>query len=208
MPELVEFLESLSSADPVPGGGSVAALDAALAASLLAMVANLTLGRKRYADVQDQVAEVRGAARDLRDRAVQLVQHDSDAYRAVSEAMALPKDTDEGRAARARRVQDALQRAVDPPLDTMGVAHSVLALAQRLVIVGNRSAISDVGTAALAARSAYQAALLNVEINLHSITDVEWVAGVRARLGAMEDVDAIERQVTDRVRSIIGGNAA
>ena len=186
----------------------MAALDAALAASLLAMVANLTLGRKRYLNVQQEVARIRDAAVGLRDHASTLVRRDSEAYRRVSGALALPKDTDAEKEGRQRALQEALKGAVDPPLETMRTAEQIILLAQDLVGIGNRSAVSDVGAAALIARSAYHAAQLNVEINLAAIRDGDWVSAVRATVRGRVDVDALERQVLGRVHAFIRGAEA
>ena len=181
MSDLTEFLEELSSAKPVPGGGSVAALQCALGASLLIMVANLTLGRKKYADAESRVLEIRAEAERLRDRATRLADEDAEAYGQVAGVLAMPRETDAQKAARRESMEAALKGAVEPPLATMAVAQDVLDLAADLMVIGNRSAISDVGTAAGAARAGYDAALLNVEINLASISDMEWTQSVRAK---------------------------
>ena len=204
MADLHEFLNQLSSADPVPGGGSVAALQTAMAAALVAMVANLTLGRKKYEEVQDQAASILTRAMALRDRALALVDEDIEAYRAVSAAFALPRTSDEERDERQRRLQNALKGAVKPPLETMRAASDVASLAAELVGIGNKSAISDVGTAVLAARAGYHAALLNVEINLALIRDEAWREEIRRKLALIPATDTIESSVLSQVRNTIG----
>ncbi|MGI8826964.1 MAG: cyclodeaminase/cyclohydrolase family protein [Chloroflexota bacterium] len=205
MPDIERFLESLSSGEPIPGGGSVAALQTAMAASLLCMVANLTVGRKRYANVEEQVKGIREESSCLRDRAHTLIQEDSDAYGQVSQALGLPKQSDEEKAARQEAVQLALKGAVDPPLTTMRVAVEVLRLAGELAPIGNTSAASDVGTAALCARSGYASAALNVEINLQTIRDQEWVNAHRLQVRDLADAEALEQEVMERVKAIITG---
>ena len=207
MSEIETFLDELSSAAPVPGGGSVAALQTAMAASLLAMVANLTLGKKRYESVQDQVLDVKSRAVRLRDEALLLVEEDVAAYSRVTEALALPRDSDEQKQARRRRLQEAFKTAAGPPLRTMQVAAQILELAQQLVRIGNRSAISDVGTAALAARAGYHAGRLNVDINLNGIADEKWVQGVRQTMAHLPDPDGAEAAVLARVSDVIVGEA-
>ena len=202
------FLEELSSAAPVPGGGSVAALEVAMAAALLAMVANLTVGRKRYAHVQSQVMDARERATTLCHSAAALVHEDTQAYGRVADALALPRATDEERAERQRQVQEALKGAVGPPLRTMQVAVEVARLAGELVDTGNASAVSDVGTAVLAARASFAAGRLNVAINLSAIRDAEWTAGVRETLESFPDLDTLETVVMGRVESIIAGGGA
>jgi formiminotetrahydrofolate cyclodeaminase len=205
--ELDTFLRDLSSGDPVPGGGSVAALEVSLGAALLVMVSNLTLGRKKYADVQAPVSEIRERAAGLRDRAAALVQQDIDAYARVAEAMALPRDSDEQKAERRDRLQAALKEAARPPLETMRLATEVLGLAGELAGIGNPSAISDVGTAALSARAGYHAGRLNVEINLAAVRDPVWVERMRSELDALADADSAESSTMARVLSAIRGEA-
>jgi formiminotetrahydrofolate cyclodeaminase len=200
-----EFLDSLASGDPVPGGGSVAALQAAMGAALLSMVANLTLGRKRFEAVHAEAETIRQRAVTLRDRANRLAGEDIEAYRAVAEAMALPRETEQEKASRRAQLQEALKAAAGPPLEVMRVASDSIDLASRMAEIGNPSAISDVGTAVLAARAAFLAARLNVEINVAAVRDEVWVADLRARLEAIPDPDVAERRiladVTDRIRA-------
>jgi methenyltetrahydrofolate cyclohydrolase len=207
MTDLADFLEELSSAQPVPGGGSVAALECALGASLLVMVSNLTLGRKKYADVETRVLEIRGEAERLRERATQLSDEDVLAYGRVAGVLAMPRETDAQKVERRESMQAALKGAVEPPLATMATAGGVLDLAADLMRIGNRSAISDVGTAAGAARAGFDAALLNVEINLASISDAQWVESIRVRLDSFSPVadraDAIAEYVLAAIRSSV-----
>jgi formiminotetrahydrofolate cyclodeaminase len=199
------FLDDLASGEPVPGGGSVAAFEVAMAAALLAMVANLTLGRKKYAGVQDRAQAVLDQATALRSRAGQLIAEDSVAYGKVAAVMALPRQTDAEKVERGRRMQEALKEAAQPPLETMSIAQEVLALANELVQFGNRSAASDVGSAALAAAAGSGSARLNVEINLAGIHDELWVTAVRARVdGYQASRDTVDG-IMARVQSIIDG---
>jgi formiminotetrahydrofolate cyclodeaminase len=176
-----------------------------MGAALLAMVGNLTVGRKKYADVEEHAAAIRDEALALCSRASALADEDVEAYGRVAQVLALPKDTEEQKAARRDRMQDALKGAVEPPLETMALASRVLDLAVELMTIGNRSAISDVGTAAGAARSAFDAARLNVEINLASIRDDAWVRSMRARMdefpSAAHRADEVSRYVLTVIRS-------
>lgn len=202
-----DFIERLSSGDPVPGGGSVAALQVAMAAALLAMVSNLTLGRKKYADVQERVQKILAESLSLRDRAVQLVDDDVAAYTEVSTALSLPRGDDSERERRRVALQEALKGAALPPLDTMRVAASVLRLATELVNIGNRSAISDVGSAALAARAGYHAARLNVEINLSTVTDREWKSAMLLEVGEIPEPESFEQRVVAATEVVIRGES-
>lgn len=200
------FLDDLASGQPVPGGGSVAAFEVAMAAALLAMVANLTLGRKRYASVQDRAQVVLERATALRHRAWLLIEEDSAAYRRVAEVVALPRQTEAEKAERGRQMQEALKGAALPPLETMAIAQDVLALAGELVEFGNRSAVSDVGSAALTAMAGSRAGRLNVETNMAGIRDEAWVLATRARLASIEAPQLTLNSIMDRVQAIIGGH--
>jgi formiminotetrahydrofolate cyclodeaminase len=205
MAEIETFLAELASASPVPGGGSVAAFEVTMGAALLAMVASLTIGRKRYTDVEQQATEIRAEAEQLQARARALIDEDAASYSAVSAAMGLPRETDDQKARRSGAIQRALQGAVQPPLETMRVAARVAALASELVAIGNRSAASDVGTAALSALAGFEAARLNVEINLAAIKDEGWVAGVRADLERIGGIEEEVRRTVATVESLTRG---
>jgi formiminotetrahydrofolate cyclodeaminase len=202
---LEEFLDELASPEPIPGGGSVAALQTAMGAALLTMVSDLTLGRKKYADVQDKVAEIRGRAEALRRRASELVNEDIAAYGVVAEVMTMPRETEAQKTVRRDAMQAALKGAAIPPLETMRVASEVLDLSRRLVDIGNRSAISDVGTAALAARAGYHAARLNVDANVAMVNDPEWVARIERDLEAVPPPDDQAREVVELVAAASHG---
>lgn len=208
MPEIGTFLDELAAGTPVPGGGSVAALEVAMAAGLIAMVANLTMGKRRYAGVEEQARQVRNRANELRTEALRLVQLDSDAYARVSEVLSLPRDSVEERTERTRRMQEALKGAVAPPLRTMEISVEVARLADELSEFGNRSALSDVGTAVLAARAGCEAGRLNVETNLAAIKDVPWVEDVRQSLTSIPNLATLEGRVMQRVVSVIHGETA
>ena len=208
MSDLSAFLEQLSSSQPVPGGGSVAALETAAAAALLAMVANLTIGKKKYVDVQERVEELRDRSIELRDRAERLVDDDAQAYGRVHEAMKLPKGSDAEIDTRRQGIQEALKGAALPPLATMRVACQVLDLALPLAEMGNRSAISDVGSAALSAQAGFYAARLNVQINLESVRDENWAADTRERMEALGSPDSTVKTVLQRVEAVILGEAS
>ncbi len=170
LPELslAEFLDRLASRAPTPGGGSASALAGSTAAALLHMVLELTAGRASATDATDQAAltELATAAATWQSELLALVQSDAAAYDSVVAARRLPRDTD--RDAEARRTQMTLttREATSVPLEIVRRASAVLELAERVAPVGTRSAISDVGVAALLAAAAMRGAALNVRINL------------------------------------------
>lgn len=203
MEQVGPFLEELASSSPVPGGGSVAALSAAMGAALLVMVCDLTMGRKRFAEVQDRVRDLRAEAQNMLRRATELADEDAEAYGRVAQAMALPRETDAEKTSRRERIQDALKGAALPPLETMRVASGVARLSADLVSVGNPSAITDVGTAALVSVAAYDAARLNVLIDLASVQDGAWAAELRAALGEVPEPDRWNIEVQRQVQSAL-----
>jgi formiminotetrahydrofolate cyclodeaminase len=205
--EIKAFLHDLASAEPVPGGGSVAALEAAMGAALLLMVTNLTIGRKKYASVDDEARRIRGLAEPLCAEALDLVHLDVEAYRGVAAVFAMPRTTDAEKAERQERLQSALKAATGPPLRTMAVASKLAGLARELVEIGNTSAISDVGSAAYAVQAGFHAAFLNVEINIGGVRDEEWVAAIRMQLAAIPSPDQATQEVTARVLSFLGSGA-
>lgn len=161
-----ELLRRLATRDPVPGGGSAAALGGALAAALVSMVTALTEGRT--ASDEDAVTnrEIAVAAAAAQSELVNLATVDAAAYDAVLRARRLPRETDADRRSRRVQIEHATRHATDVPLQTARMAARVLELAERLVEVGNPHAISDVGVAAHLAAAAVRGAALNVRINL------------------------------------------
>ena len=161
-----EFLDRLGSSDPVPGGGSAAALAAALGAALVAMVAELTIGRPAYAEHDETIRKIRFDAIDRRVELLDLAQQDADAYDVVVRARHLPKDSDAEKTARSSALEAAMLEAARIPLRAAVVASEVLDLAERIAPIGNKNAASDAGVAAQLAAAGLRGALLNVRINL------------------------------------------
>lgn len=187
-----ELLERLSSSAPVPGGGSAAALAGAMGASLVSMVAALTVGREAYVQVDVAAREIGQSADSLRQELVDLAEQDSAAYQAFVSARGLPRETDAQRAARASAMQDASKRSTEAPLRTARVAREALELARRIAPIGNRNAVSDAGVAAQLLSAAVRGASLNVRINLPLLAEDEPL-----RLSAPADLADLERETAD-----------
>jgi glutamate formiminotransferase/formiminotetrahydrofolate cyclodeaminase len=166
-----DFVAAVASAEPTPGGGSVAAHTGALAAALVQMVAGLTIGRKKYASVDAEFREVLDRAATLRQRLTELVELDAQSYAAVSAAYKLPKDTPEASAKREAAITAALIGASEVPLETARACAEVAELAERTAARGNQNAVSDAGVAALLAHAACRGAAYNVQINVASLPD-------------------------------------
>ena len=195
-----EFLDALASKEPVPGGGSGAALAGGLGAALVSMVCNLTIGKKGYEQAWEPLKELRVRSEELRARMVELLEADTQAYGKVMETYRLPRDTAEAKAARKEAMQAALQHAAEVPLQIAESCGAVVDLALPAAELGNRWAVSDAGVGALLAEAAMHAALLNVEINLASIDDQAFVEATRQRIEAMTRTCT---QTKDRVQELV-----
>lgn len=182
---LQQFLDELASAEPIPGGGSVAALGGALAASLLAMVCRLTIDKKGYETVHDEMQALLEQVEPFRTKFRDLMQADIDAYSAVIEAYKLPKTNPEQQETRAVAVQDALKHASDVPLSVAEHCSALIELAGPIAEKGNKNAASDAGVGALIAEASLRGATLNVSINLATIKDPEFVAAHRVRVAEL-----------------------
>jgi len=175
------FLEELSSAAPAPGGGSVAALSGAMAASLVSMVCNLTIGKEKFAkDEQEVKAALQGALK-LREELLSFIDADVAAYQAVIACYRLPKGTSEEKFARKEQLQAALKRANEVPYRTAEACFRVLTLNRRLPQIGNPNAVSDIAVSVNLAEAALQSALYNVDINCKYIANKEYVSEYRRK---------------------------
>lgn len=169
--KLHQFAETLASSEPAPGGGSTAALQAALGLGLAHMVAGLTLGREKYAAFFESAQAVQKAAAPVQARLEALVDEDTEAYNGVTAVLAMPKTTEAEKAARAAAMQQALQACTKTPYQTMQCCEKGLALCQKLAAGYNTNCASDLGVAVLSLKAAVQGAWLNVCSNLSGIKD-------------------------------------
>ncbi len=190
------FLDLLASSNPTPGGGGIAALAGALSAGLISMVCSLTIGKAKYADVQDEVKALMAKSEELRARLHALVDEDARVYSQVMDTYKLPKDTDEQKQARSARIQDATIEASKVPLDIAKECARVIELAEPAARITNVQAIGDVAMAAYLAEGALQGAVVNIDINLRSIKDRDRIAGLldeanALAVGQREKVEAI-----------------
>ena len=187
------FLDELASDAPAPGGGSVAALSGALGAALVSMVCNLTLGKKGYDDVQDDIKDLLTRSEALRAKLAGLLEEDVKAYTGYSKAARMPRGTDEEKAERQKVMQAALKVATDVPLTIAETAVEVMDLCMPAAEKGNKWAVSDAGVAVLMAEAALRSAALNVLINLGTLKDEEFVADRRAKLDSLLEGKGVMR---------------
>jgi formiminotetrahydrofolate cyclodeaminase len=192
---VTNFLDELASSAPAPGGGSVAAVSGALGAALVSMVCNLTLGKKAYADVQDDISDLLTQSEALRQELTDLLEDDVAAYTGYSKAAKMPRDTDEEKAERAKVMEEALKVATDVPLRIAETAAKVMDLCMPAAEKGNKWAVSDAGVAILMAEAALRSAALNVLINLGSfaLKDEEFKADRHAKLESLLEGKGVMR---------------
>ena len=182
-----EFAKIVASDSPVPGGGSIAALCGALSAALAEMVANLTVGKKKYADSKEEMTEIINKASLLRDKLLNYIEEDSLAYNMVTEAFKLPKETEEEKAYRRDRIQEGLKVAASVPLKVAETSYEIFPLAEAVVLRGNASSVTDALVGAMMARTGVLSAILNIRINLDSINDDEFVKTLKEKADTLEE---------------------
>jgi glutamate formiminotransferase/formiminotetrahydrofolate cyclodeaminase len=205
-----DFLDELSSDSPAPGGGSVAALCAAQAAGLCAMVANLTVGKKGYEEVQDRVKEIAELGQEAKDFFLSAIDEDTDAFNKVMDCFRLPRKTDQQKQERSLAVAAATRGATQVPLSVLERLPSLLELIAEIAEKGNRNSLSDAGVAALTAISGAEGAYYNVLINLSSLASEDTsedpdfaaqtlAAAKRALQACEESARATRQQVRDQL---------
>jgi len=197
-----KFLDELASNSPAPGGGSVAALAGSLGSALTSMVCNLTIGKKKYVEVDREMRTVLTASESLRETFRGLIEKDTEAFSKVMEAYSLPKDTDDQKALRSTAIQQAMKEATLVPLEVMKHVIDAVALAKTVASKGNANSISDAGVSALMLRAALEGAAMNVEINLKGIDDSEFTGWKSEEVSSLQRTCRIEvEQILDIVRA-------
>ena len=192
-----DFLNKVAGSDPVPGGGSIAALNGALASALAAMVANLTIGKKKYTEVQEDMQAIAQEAERLMGDFTADIDRDSDAYDRVFACFKMPKETDEEKAARSAAIQEATKYAAQVPLEVAQRACALMPLIAEVALKGNQNAVTDACVAMMSARNAVLAAVLNVRINLSSLKDAELVTRLQA------EADGLEQQACQQEQALL-----
>ena len=191
------FLSELASNSPAPGGGSVAALSGALGAALSSMVCNLTVGKEKYKDVQDEIKDVLKESETLRKHLTKLIDKDTEAFNDVMKAFKMPKETEEQKEKRKQAIQEGYKTAAAVPLETARTCEKILDIAMIIAEKGNESSITDAAVSALMAQAGVQSAILNVKINLSSIKDKQFVEKTTLEL------EEIERDVMGKTNEIM-----
>ena len=181
-----QFAMQTASNEPVPGGGSISALAGALAAALTEMVAGLTIGKKKYAEVEEEMKKAVAPMHEICEHLLDDIKRDSESFDLYMQALTLPKETEEEKAARTKAMQDGLKAAVAVPLSVAKRAYEVMPYAEVMVTKGNKTAVTDALVATLMARTAVLGALFNVKINLESIKDEAFVEETAKEVAVIE----------------------
>lgn len=180
-----EFLGMLASGAPVPGGGGASAMVGALGTALGSMVGNLTLGKKKYEGVQEDIKFILEKAGSLQQSLISLVEEDAEVFEPLSKAYGLPKNTGEEKKKRDEIMEEALKLACSVPVKIMEKALEAIALHEELAVKGTRIAISDVGVGVLFCKSALMGASLNVYINTKLMKNREYASDINAKTEKM-----------------------
>ena len=168
-----DFLEQLSSSAPIPGGGGASAAVGAFASALGLMVTNLTVGKKKYADVEDEMYELKAKCDQLQKDFLRLIERDAEVFEPLSKAYGMPKETEEEQAEKEKVMEAALKNAAEAPLCIMKTIVDTMEMIRVLGEKGSRLAVSDAGVAILFAQAALEGASLNIFINTKMMKDQE-----------------------------------
>ena len=194
---VARFLDEVASNSAAPGGGSVAALAGALGAALTAMVCRLTIGKKKYADVEVELQSVLTSVEPLRLQFTSLIEKDTEAFNNVMRAFSLPKETDEQKEMRSLAIQEATKSATLVPLQVLELCDRVLTHTMTVATKGNVNSLSDAGVGASMLLAAGQGAAMNVRINLGTIQDDTFVHDASVK------TDGLLASITQRYNEIM-----
>lgn len=193
-----EFVDLVASDAPVPGGGSVSALVAGISAALLEMVSNLTIGRKKYEEYEEDLIKLRSEFIELRAKLLKLMGEDAASYEMVMKAYGLPRSTDEEKAERSQAIQEGLYGAALIPLEVAKTALQALEKVEEMLEKGNKNAYSDVKVAGVMLRSGLYGACYNVQINIEGIRDSEKVEELEKAIEELrQKADLLEKRIID-----------
>jgi len=198
--QLKNYLDDLAGKKPAPGGGSAAAFSAALAVSLLSMVANFTVGKEKFKAVEAEIKKSLALSEDLRLRLLALVDEDVAGYKKVAAAYKLPKESAEDKKKRGVEIEKALKEALAAPFAVCKCCHQAIKLCPVLAEKGNVNLVSDVGVAVVLLESAFQSGLINVEINLNGIKDQGFIVEIR---GALEPLQEEAQELKETVWPLV-----
>lgn len=201
---LKQFLEKTAANEALPGGGSSSALNGAIASALTGMMANLTIGKKNYTDVEGQMRKVVEEMKENRLLFINDIDRDADAYSLVMEAYKLPKETDEQKNLRGEKIQEAMKVASLVPMEVTERAFRMIDTIIDTIRKGNKNALADGMVGLMACRSAIMGTLFNLRINLSGINDPVFVEELSEKCNWIEkETLAKEREMIEWMKSVI-----
>jgi formiminotetrahydrofolate cyclodeaminase len=203
--EIEQFLAALASQSATPGGGSAAAIIGAMGAALVSMVCNLTIGKKKYAEVEGEMKDVLAKSEALRVKLIGMIEDDVKAFDAVMGAYGMPKEFDADTAKRDQAIQAALKLATDVPMACARAARQVIDIAATASDKGNLNVISDAGVGVLAGYAALRSAALNVFTNARMITDKTFA---EAKLKELNELLAGAEGATEQAYGVVKGKVS
>jgi formiminotetrahydrofolate cyclodeaminase len=198
--KLKDLLNELSSKSAAPGGGTVAGIAGALSAVMISMVCNLTIGKKKYQQSEDEMKKTLENATRLIEEFTLLADKDAEVFNEVMEAYRLPHETDEEKTERTHAVQEATKRAALVPMDVLRRCEALVLLSRSAALKGNENAISDAGVAAVMARASAKSACLNILINLSTITDEDFIGKLKTE---QENVMKTVKDISEETLNIV-----
>ncbi len=185
--DISNFLDLLSTDSPAPGGGSIAALSGGIAASLVSMVANLTINNKKYKKVHNRMNKIAVDAQKLKNELIILIDEDTNAFNKIMTAFRLPKKSDEEINYRLFKIQEATKYATEIPFKTLQIIYKVLLLVDIVLDEGNKNSFSDSGVASELAIAGAKGAIMNVKINLKDIEDPDYIKSMNEKIKIIND---------------------
>ena len=192
------FMDELASKNAVPGGGGAAALSGAMGTALASMVCNLTTGKKKYAEFEDDIQRIMKEAAEIQKELMAMVDKDAENFLPLSKAYGLPKDTEEQKKHKAETLEKCLKQACSVPVEIVEKCFEAIKLHEELVDKGSKLAISDVGVGVQALRTGIISAWMNVQININSIKDQDYVGRIE------KDIKPLVKQGTDICDEVYG----
>ncbi len=199
-----EFLAKTAGNAPVPGGGSIAALSAAIASALTEMVANLTIGKKKYEDKEEMMKQIAASANNYQMLFIHDIDADSDAYNNVFDAFKLPKETEEEKTERNKQIQETIKIAAEIPMEVARKAYAMMDIISQVAENGNQNAITDACVSMMTARTAVLGAILNVKINLSSLKDEAYIAQMKQECDLLEKASiSKEQELLNKVNQML-----
>ena len=202
--DVLKFLDVVDSNSPAPGGGSVSALASSLGTSLARMVAHLSFGKKKYEALPDDVKAKFVKNFDellkIKDELTALVDKDTEAFNAISDAFKLPKETEEDKAKRHDAIQEATKGAIKTPYDIVVLSGKAISLLGEILANGNQNAITDIGVGTMLLMVGLEGGILNVKVNLTSIEDAAYVEKITKEI---YEIKAVAEKEKERIMGIV-----